>query len=142
MFSRKESRQLREQFWIAFGKSYPRRWRLYRTGITGVDLKFHFDLKKAMVCLDVEGTDPKRINDIWDRLISLQTILRSEYLTDAIYDPEHLLEIDKRIKRIYVKKEGVCIHDKNTWQEAMLFLSDKMSILEDFVLEYSEIIDP
>lgn len=115
---------------------------LYRTGISGVNLKFHFDLKKAMVSLDLEGIDPTRLRIIWERLISLQTLLRSEYLTDVSYDPEHLLESKKQIKRIYVKKEGLCIHDKNTWQEAMSFLNDHMSILEEFVKEHAEIIDP
>ncbi|WP_372973917.1 DUF4268 domain-containing protein [Muriicola sp.] len=142
MFSKKESKELRELFWTSFGKSYPRKWMLYRTGISGVNLKFHFDLKKAMVSLDLEGIDPTRLSIIWERLISLQTLLRSEYLTDASYDPEHLLESKKQIKRIYVKKEGLCIHDKNTWQEAMSFLNDHMSILEEFVKEHAEIIDP
>lgn len=115
---------------------------LYRTGISGLDLKFHFDVKRAMVCLDLEVPDTERLNYLWERLISLQTILKTEYLPEVTFDPEYLLETNKRIKRIYDQKEGVCIHDKNTWQEAMLFMSNRMSILEDFVVEYSEFIDP
>ncbi len=38
MFSKDESKKLREDFWIFFGKSFPRKWILYNTKIKGYDL--------------------------------------------------------------------------------------------------------
>jgi hypothetical protein len=139
MFSKEESRKLREEFWIAFGKSFPRKWLLYKTGIKEISLKFHFDLKKAVVSLDVEGDLEQRIK-YWEKLISLKSILLEDYLPEAIFEDDCVLENGKEISRIHVKKEGVSIHNKNKWQETMVFFYEKMSLLEDFFTEYEDIL--
>lgn len=139
MFSKEESRKLREEFWIAFGKSFPRKWLLYKTGIKGVNLKFHFDLKKAMVSLDVEGDLEQRIEN-WEKLISLKSIVLEEYLPKAIFEDDYVLENGKEISRIHVEKEGVSINNKNTWQETMIFFYENMSLLEEFFKEYEDIL--
>ncbi|MGB6268291.1 MAG: DUF4268 domain-containing protein, partial [Olleya sp.] len=54
MFSKEESRQIKQLFWTSFGKSFPRKWILYNTKLKGVSFKFYFDNKKALVTLDVE----------------------------------------------------------------------------------------
>ena len=71
MFSKEESRKLREAFWIAFGKSYPRKWILYNTKLKGVSFKFHFDNKKALVALDLEDSLEHRIK-YWEKLLALK----------------------------------------------------------------------
>jgi hypothetical protein len=139
MFSKEESRKLREAFWIAFGKSYPRKWILYKTGKKGLDFKFHFNLKSAMVSLDVTGNLEQRI-EIWEKLNSLKSILLADYLPNAIFDDYYLLENQKEISRIYVERQNVSIHNKNTWQETMIFLQDTMISLEDFFLTYEDIL--
>ena len=53
MFSKEESRLLRQEFWISFGKSFPRKWILYNTKLKGFNFKFHFDNKNALVALDL-----------------------------------------------------------------------------------------
>lgn len=139
MFSREESRKLREEFWIAFGKSYPRKWLLYKTDVKGINLKFHFDLKNATVSLDVDGDLEQRIEN-WEKVTSLKSILLDEYLPEAIFEDEYFLENQKEISRVYVKKQGVSIHNKNTWQETMVFFYENMSRLEDFFIEYEDIL--
>ncbi len=140
MFSKEESRILREEFWIAFGKSFPRKWLLYKTGIREISLKFHFDLKQAIVSLDVDGDLEERIR-IWEKLVSLKWILLDEYLPDANFEDEYFLKNGKEISRVYIEKEGVSIHNKNTWQETMVFFYEKMSRLEDFFKAYEDILE-
>jgi hypothetical protein len=141
MFSKKESKQLREQFWTSFGKSFPKKWMLYRTGLSGVVLKFHFDLEKALVSLEIERGTGKREKSLWEKLVALKSVLRSAYLPEAIYEVDHLLENHKTVSRIYVQKKGVCIHNKDTWMEVMLFLKDHMSLMESFFVEYRDYLD-
>ncbi|MEM9144202.1 MAG: DUF4268 domain-containing protein [Bacteroidota bacterium] len=136
MFSKEESRKLREEFWIAFGKSYPRKWILYKTGVKGLSLKFYFDVKKAQVALDMEGNLEQRIR-LWEKLVSLKTILE-EYVPDANFEEYYLLANGKEISRIFVEKQQVSIHDKNTWQETMVFLSSQMHKVEVFFREYAD----
>src|SRR5210317_729854 len=104
MFSKEESRLLREEFWISFGKSFPKKWILYNTKIKGLSFKFYFDTKKAFVSLDLEDNLEHRIN-CWEKLIALKSILIEEYLPNAIYEEEFYLDNGKEISRIYVPLE-------------------------------------
>ncbi|OIQ30287.1 MAG: hypothetical protein BM564_02630 [Bacteroidetes bacterium MedPE-SWsnd-G2] len=140
MFSKEDSRKLRQDFWISFGKSFPRKWVLYDTKIKGMSFKFHFDTKKAYVALDVEDDLEQRINT-WEKLESLKSILLSDHLADAIFEEEFYLENGKEISRIYVPlDEKVSIHNKNSWQITMEFFYEKMSEFEAFFYEYQDMI--
>jgi len=140
MFSKEESRKLREEFWIAFGKSYPKKWILYKTKIKGLYFKFHFDVKKAMVSMDIDGSLEQRIT-LWEKLVALKSILTNEFLNEVIYEEYFVLDNQKEISRIYVDLNNVSIHNKNTWRETMEFLFDNMNSFENFFLEYRDIID-
>ena len=140
MFSKEESRRLRQDFWISFGKSFPRKWTLYDTKIKGFSFKFHFDTKKALIALDIEDDLENRIT-YWEKLISLKSILTQDYLHDVIFEEEYFLENGKEISRIYLPLEQkVSIHNKNTWQDVMVFFNENMSKFEDFFEDYKEVI--
>lgn len=140
MFSKEESRQIREEFWTSFGKSFPRKWILYNTKIKGFSFKFHFDTKKALVTLDLEDDLENRIT-YWEKLLALKSILTEDYLPEAIYEEIYYLENGKEISRIYIPLESkVSIHNKNSWREVMEFFSEKMSLFEAFFEEYKEVI--
>ncbi|MGC6430914.1 MAG: DUF4268 domain-containing protein [Jejuia sp.] len=141
MFSKEESRILRQEFWTSFGKSFPRKWILYNTKLKGLSFKFHFDTKKALVALDLEDDLEHRIK-YWEKLEALKSILTDEYLLEAIYEEEYFLENNKEISRIYVPLEQkVSIHNKNSWRDVMVFFNETMSKFEAFFLEYKEVIE-
>jgi hypothetical protein len=140
MFSKEESRLLRQDFWTSFGKSFPRKWLLYNTKIKGLSFKFHFNTKSALISLDLEDDLENRIN-CWEKLVALKTILHSEYLPEAIYEEEYFLDNGKEISRIYIPLEQkVSIHNKNTWREVMEFFNVNMILFETFFEEYKDII--
>lgn len=141
MFSREESRKLREDFWTSFGKSFPRKWLLYNTKIKGLSFKFYFDTKKALVALDLEDDLENRIN-CWERLVALKGILQNDYLPNAIYEEIHFLENGKEISRIYVPllDQKVSIHNKGTWREVMEFFNSNMQLFEAFFIAYKDVI--
>jgi hypothetical protein len=138
MFSKRESKQLREQFWISFGKSFPRKWILYNTRIKGVSLKFHFDLERAAVSMDIEDLSEEKRMELWEKLYSLKAVISGEYLSDVLFDSSYLLDNNKVIARMYVQKVDVSIHNKDTWGETMIFLKEKMLLLEAFFIEYKD----
>lgn len=140
MFSKEESRQIRQEFWTSFGKSFPRKWILYNTKIKGFSFKFYFDTKKALVALDLEDNLENRIN-YWEKLVSLKTILKDEFLPNAVYEETYFLEKGKEISRIYIPlNEKVSIHNKNSWQIVMVFFNEKMNLFESFFEEYKDVI--
>ncbi|MBC3758785.1 DUF4268 domain-containing protein [Hyunsoonleella sp. SJ7] len=141
MFSKEESRILRQEFWTSFGKSFPRKWILYNTKLKGLSFKFHFDIKKALVALDLEDDLEFRIK-YWEKLVALKSILMDDYLPDAIFEETYFLKNGKEISRVYVLLEQkVSIHNKNSWREVMEFFNETMSLFEDFFLEYKEVIE-
>lgn len=140
MFSKEESRQLRQEFWTSFGKSFPRKWLLYNTTIKGVAFKFHFNTNSALIALDLEDHLENRIN-CWEKLVALKGILKNEYLSDVIYEEAYLLDNTKEISRIYLPLEQkVSIHNKNTWRVVMEFFNENMALFEAFFEEYRDII--
>jgi len=106
MFSKEDSRKLREEFWISYGKSFPRKWILYDTKIKGFSFKFHFDNKSAAVFLDLEDDLENRIN-CWEKLVALKAILTSEYLPEAIYEEEYFLDNGKEIDEDFFETKKV-----------------------------------
>lgn len=141
MFSKEESRLLRQEFWTSFGKSFPRKWTLYNTKLKGFSFKFHFDTKTALVALDIEDDLEHRIK-YWEKLQALKSIILDEYLPDAIFDEEHLLDNHKEISRIYVSlNQKVSIHNKNSWRDVMEFFNEKMNLFEAFFEEYKGVIE-
>ena len=91
--------------------------------------------------MDIEHSDLARRMELWERLISLKSILKEEYLPEAIYEDCFLLENLKEISRVYVEKQDVSIHNKDTWPETMVFLESRMLLLEAFFVEYRELLD-
>ncbi|WP_298494878.1 DUF4268 domain-containing protein [uncultured Algibacter sp.] len=141
MFSKEESRLLRQEFWTSFGKSFPRKWVLYDTKLKGLSFKFHFDNRTALIALDLEDDLEHRIK-YWEKLVALKSILLNDYLPEAIYDEEYFLENKKEISRIYVPLEQkVSIHNKNSWRDVMVFFNTHMSLFEAFFEEYKEVIE-
>ncbi|MFK8275519.1 DUF4268 domain-containing protein [Capnocytophaga cynodegmi] len=140
MYSKAEAKKLREEFWTSFGKSFPRKWVLYDTKIKDFSFKFYFDTKKAIVSLDIEDNILSNRILYYEKLVSLKSILLEEYLPDSIFEDCYVLDNDKEISRIYVQKEDVNIHNKNTWRETMEFLYEKMLKFEEFWYEYEDVI--
>lgn len=139
MFSKEDSRKLREEFWISFGKSFPTKWILYNTKIKDFSFKFYFDTKKAMVVLDIEDQNLENRIAYYEKMVSLKSLLE-EYLPEVVYEDIYFLDNGKEISRIYVEKTGVSIHNKNTWQETMVFLNENMQLFENFFYEYEDVI--
>jgi len=141
MFSKEESRKLKQEFWTSFGKSFPRKWILYNTKLKGLSFKFHFDTKSALIALDLEDDLENRIK-YWEKLLALKSIFLEEYVPDAIFEEEYFLDNEKEISRIYLPLEQkVSIHNKNTWRDVMEFFNKNMGLFESFFEEYKDVIE-
>ena len=141
MFSKEESSQLRKEFWTSFGKSFPRKWVLYKTKIKDFGFKFVADKKQALVCLDIESFDRTKNELLFDQVLELKNILTEDYLPDVIFDELYVLESGKIIHRVYVKYNGdFNIHNKNTWQNVYYFFNEAMNQFEEFYEDYEDFI--
>ena len=141
MFSKEEAAQMRKDFWIAFGKSFPRKWIKYNTQIKGFSFKFVAELKQALVVLDIEQPDEINNELLFEQLQSLKTILENEFLPEIIFDSEYLLESGKIIHRIYVLyPKKFSIYNKDSWRDCFEFFVKNMHQFELFFSEYEDYI--
>lgn len=141
MFSKEESAKLRKEFWVSFGKSFPKKWIFHNTGLKGFAFKFVADRKNAMVCLDLEHPDEIANELLFEQLLSLKNILEEQFLPEIIFDKSYELDNGKIISRIYViHHKKFSIHNKNTWQACFEFFRETMPKFEAFYLEYEDYI--
>lgn len=90
--------------------------------------------------MDVEHSDLETRIVLWEKIVSLKSILKDEFLPQAIFEDYFILENGKEISRVYIEMTQVSIHNKNTWQETMIFLSENMNLLEKFFGEYDDLL--
>lgn len=140
MYTREESKEIRKQFWIFFGKRYPRKWLVYNTGVKDLTLKFDFNNKEALVAIDSESRDEIDRAFYFDKILSLKNLLQEEFSSNLIFDENYILESGKTISRAYISLQKVNIHNKNQWPEVFDFLNKNMSKLELLFIEYQDFI--
>ena len=140
MFSKAEAQKIKKEFWTTFAETYPRKWLLYDTKIKDVAFKFYVDNKKAMVMLDIEPKDDEKRKIYFEKIASLKTILRDEFLPEAVLEKEYYLENGKEISRVWVKKTHISLYNRATWDAIFDFFYEKMDAFERFFYEYEDYI--
>ena len=140
MYSKQESQNIKREFWIEFANAYPRKWLLYDTKIKGFTFKFYIDNKKARVQLDIEPVSEEKRKIYYEKIESLNTILRTEYLPEVVLERNLYLDTGKVISRIWVEKINVSSNNRATWHTVFEFFNEAMSNFESFFIEYNDYI--
>ncbi len=140
MYSKEETQQLKQEFWINFAEKYPRKWLLYDTKIKDFSFKFYVDNKKAQVLIDIEPRNEEKRIAYFEKLEALKSILEEEFIADLVFEKNYYLENGKIISRIWVEKNEVSINNRNHWDTIFDFFNEKMTALELFYAEYDEFI--
>lgn len=142
MFSREEAKRIKKEFWVTFGKTYPKKWLLYNTKIKGFSFKFIAEQKKAGVTLDIEPTDQTQRELLFEQVLSLKNILETDFFPDIIFEQDYVLENGKTISRIHIEyPQKFSVYNKNHWQDCYVFLNKQMSLFESFWEDYKEYIE-
>ena len=140
MYSKQETQQLKQEFWISFSEKYPRKWVLYDTKIKDFSFKFYVDNKKAQVSIDIEHRNEEKRVAYFEKIEALKNILEEEFIPDLVYQKNFTLDNGKTISRIWVEKTGISVSNRNDWDTIFYFFNEKMNAFELFYLEYDEFI--
>ncbi|MFC4025851.1 DUF4268 domain-containing protein [Zunongwangia endophytica] len=132
---------MRQKFWTSFGQEYPRKWILYDTKIKEIQLKFTFNRKFAQVSLDIDSDDEIIQAFYFEKIQSLQKILKSEYLSHIILLENYELPEGKLISRAFVELNNVNIYNEENWPKVKAFLAENMLQMELFFLEFKDFIE-
>jgi Domain of unknown function (DUF4268) len=140
MFGKEEALALKKEFWVNFAKAYPRKWLTYHTKIKDFAFKFSAEGKMIQVVLEIGHKDEVLRQIYYEKVESLEAILRDEFLPDVIFDRHHLLENGKTVSKIWVEHRGLSLMNKNHWDEIYAYFYQHMADFEHFYYEYQDYI--
>lgn len=140
MYSKEEAKELKREFWTTFSQEYPRKWFLHNTKIKDFSFKFYLDNRRIEVLLAIENKDLELRKIYFQKIESLKTILKDEFLPDILFDEHFVLDNGKEISKIWVEKDDISFHNKNNWEEIYSFYYEKMDAFERFFYEYEDYI--
>ena len=149
MYSKEEAKKLREDFWDQY-KNWSRRkrnrkgkkgrWLMNDTGIKQLKLKFHFDEKQALVGIEIDTKNMAKRLELWEKLESLKIRLEEAADFDLSWDIEYPLSDHKTVSRIFAKMDNISIYNREDWKRVNDFFYKKMTVFEEFFLEYRDYI--
>ena len=149
MYTREEAKVLRKEFWILFGQrceivpglvDRKKKWVLYDTKISGIDLKFDIDQNEATVMIEINPKSENRRLQIFESLEKYKGLLEVGFTDGLKWNLCMQLESGKEVARIYTRKRGVNIYRQNQWPDIYNFLINNMLTLERNFMELRDLI--
>ena len=141
MFSRKESSELRKEFWTAFGhymapvlsaEGEKINWINYKTGVKGVQFKMTVEGKKAEIFIEINHPDLVFQELIFEKFLELKKILLDALEEPWIWLPKLVTEQGKTISKIYTEQHHVNILRREDWPVLISFFKPRMIALDEF----------
>ncbi|MBQ0029534.1 MAG: DUF4268 domain-containing protein [Paludibacteraceae bacterium] len=138
MYSKEEVKQIRKDFWTAFGEfcqQLPRYkfrhkpWILYNTKVKGVEMKFDATRDGAYVIFELNNRNPRKRAAMME-LMRQYRIIVEEHFKEAIWEDAFVKECGTEVSRIYKRNPDLNIHKREQWHDFFVFLSKNMSMLE------------
>lgn len=149
MYSKEEAKVIRKRFWNSFeqfskkgrkrlGKSST--WMLQKTGIKGFSLKFDANNKAVQVGFEIASKGLQRQLKYYEKMQSLKALLDDEFNQQLIWNDHYLTENGKEVFRIYIEKTRLNLFKEEDWNQIFDFFFKQMNTLEDWFMEYRDII--
>ena len=150
MFTKQQASQVREKFWISFGKYMSPipsstgdkvNWINYRTGIKSIQFKMDAGEMGAGISIEITGKDITSQELYFNHFKTFRKPLEAllEEKWDWVFSGS--TAADEGTARICKKLENVNIHDENDWPAIITFLKIRIIALDKFWNEYKDIFD-
>jgi len=147
MYSKDESKLLRKEFWIVFArrceihpvlKYKKKKWVLYDTCLSGIDLKFEVTRNEAIVMIEINSRIESRRLQIFETLQKYRMLLEEGFQEPLAWDFCYEKELGQQVCRIYKSLLNVDFHRQNQWPDIFNFMIDNMLILENNIMEIKD----
>lgn len=149
MYSKKEIAELKKDFWESFNRytTYYSfevddevKWIYYRTGISGVELKFDVEKKVCRVVMEVNTKDEMRRLEIYEDLEAYKALIDDGFRGALEWESDYFLKEGKSVARIYIEQIGLSYYNRNNWPEIFKFMAKNMYRLQTNVLDVLDIL--
>ena len=150
MYSKDEAKLLRKEFWIVFARRCEivpelrhkkKKWVLYDTGLSGIDLKFDVTRTEALVMIEVNSRQESRRLEIFETLQKYQKFLEEGLAEPLEWDICFVRESGQEVCRIFTSLPNVDFHRQNQWPDIFNFMIDNMLLLENNLMEIKDVLE-
>lgn len=150
MYSKEEAKQLHREFWIVFARRCEivpqlrykkKKWVLYDTGLSGIDLKFDVSRTNATVIIEINSRKEERRLEIFETLQKYQKFLEEGFDEPLEWDFCYERESGQEVCRISRSLPNVDFHRQNQWPDIFNFFIDNMLILENNLMELKDVLE-
>jgi hypothetical protein len=140
MFSRKESSQIKHEFWTTFGRymspvpsaeGMKINWVNYHTTIKDIFFRMDADSKAATISISLEHRNPELRHQCFERFVTLKTMLHT--FLDEEWNWQRDVVVDgKTISRIEKMLPNVSVLNKDQWPDLITFFKPRLIALDSF----------
>lgn len=150
MYSKDEAKLLRKEFWIVFARRCEivpelrhkkKKWVLYDTGLSGIDLKFEVSRTEALVMIEINSRLESRRLEIFETLQKYRKFLEEGFAEPLEWDICFVRESGQEVCRIYTSLPNVDFHRQNQWPDIFNFMIDNMMLLENNLMEIKDVLE-
>lgn len=148
VFSKEEAKQLRIDFWTAFGvymrqhtslMGEKQKWVNYHTGVKGIFFRLEADAKSVGVAISLEHDDPGLRALFYAQFEELQQYLTAETGLEWTWEPEFQMQDGKQVARIYIEQRGVSLYNRQDWHAMFAFLEAAIVPLDSVWTDCNEV---
>ena len=141
MFSRKETSELRKEFWTAFGQYLAPvlsaegekiNWINYKTGVKGIQFKMNAEAKKAEISIEINHPDLLYQELIFEKFGELKNVLQEALKEEWTWVLHSFTEQGKTVSKIYMEQEGINVMRKEDWPDLISFFKPRIIALDKF----------
>ena len=141
MFSRKETAELRKEFWTALGQYLSPilsaegekiNWINYKTGLKGLHFKMNAVDKTAVISVEINHPDLLQQQIIFEKFQEAKNIFYDSLKEEWNWTLHAPTEHGKTVSKIYKQIEGFSLMQKEHWPELISFFKPRIIALDEF----------
>lgn len=141
MFSKNETREIKERFWTTFGQfmkpilsadALPINWVNYKTGVKHMFFRLDVVAKEATISIEIKHPDAGIRQLYFQQLLEYKNMFEAEMGTDYIWQEDYIDEFGKQYSRIYKNRQGYTIFNTAHWHELIPFFKKECIAFDAF----------
>jgi hypothetical protein len=140
MYNKRESSQIRQEFWTVFGKYMSPvpssegekiNWINYHTGVKDIFFRKEALNNSAFIAITMESVDPLKREKYFNQLEQFKTIFHATMNEEWTWERNATVD-NKEISRVYIELPGVSIFNKDQWPNLISFFKPRMIAMDEF----------
>lgn len=141
MYSKQESRKLKQEFWTTFGQYMSPilsaegekiNWINYKTGEKNIFFRMNADNENASIGIEITHIDESLQALYFEQFKQLKSLMQNALKEEWFWQLYIKDEDGKTISRIHKSINNVNIFNKNDWSQLISFFKPRIIALDEF----------